>query len=29
MKESVRGFVDEIVPHKERFEHKDYALTEE
>ncbi|WP_031428958.1 acyl-CoA dehydrogenase family protein [Flavimarina sp. Hel_I_48] len=30
MKESVQEFVDrEIVPHKERFEHKDYALTEE
>ncbi|SCX96869.1 hypothetical protein SAMN05192588_0488 [Nonlabens sp. Hel1_33_55] len=30
MKESVREFVDkEIVPHKERFEKKDYALTEE
>ncbi|HEA28770.1 MAG TPA: acyl-CoA dehydrogenase [Leeuwenhoekiella sp.] len=30
MKESVREFVDrEVVPHKERFEHKDYALTEE
>ncbi len=30
MKESVMEFVDrEIVPHKERFEHKDYALTEE
>jgi alkylation response protein AidB-like acyl-CoA dehydrogenase len=30
MKESVRDFVDkEIVPHKERFEKKDYALTEE
>ncbi|MGB5981565.1 MAG: acyl-CoA dehydrogenase family protein [Nonlabens sp.] len=30
MKESVTEFVDkEIVPHKERFEKKDYALTEE
>ncbi|PHR99285.1 MAG: acyl-CoA dehydrogenase [Leeuwenhoekiella sp.] len=30
MKETVKEFVDrEIVPHKERFEHKDYALTEE
>lgn len=30
MKETVQEFVDrEIVPHKERFEHKDYALTEE
>ena len=30
MKESVRDFVNrEIWPHKERFEHKDYALTEE
>lgn len=30
MKESVQEFVDrEIWPHKERFEHKDYALTEE
>ena len=30
MKETVKEFVDrEIVPNKERFEHKDYALTEE
>ncbi|MEZ7495479.1 acyl-CoA dehydrogenase family protein [Leeuwenhoekiella aequorea] len=30
MKETVKEFVDrEIVPHRERFEHKDYALTEE
>ncbi|ALM20209.1 butyryl-CoA dehydrogenase [Nonlabens tegetincola] len=30
MKESVTEFVDkEVVPHKERFEKKDYALTEE
>lgn len=30
MKDSVKEFVDrEIVPNKERFEHKDYALTEE
>lgn len=30
MRESVQEFVDkEIVPHKERFEKKDYALTEE
>ncbi|MAZ72212.1 MAG: acyl-CoA dehydrogenase [Flavobacteriaceae bacterium] len=30
MKASVKEFVDrEIWPHKERFEHKDYALTEE
>jgi len=30
MKESVKEFVDrEVVPHRERFEHKDYALTEE
>ena len=29
MKETVKEFVDrEIVPHKERFEHKDYELTE-
>ncbi|MCW9036316.1 acyl-CoA dehydrogenase family protein, partial [Altibacter sp.] len=30
MRDSVKEFVDrEIWPHKERFEHKDYALTEE
>ena len=30
MRDSVKEFVDrEIVPHKERFEKKDYALTEE
>ncbi len=30
MKETVKEFVDrEIVPNKERFEHKDYALTED
>lgn len=30
MKESVKEFIDrEVWPHKERFEKKDYALTEE
>ena len=30
MRDSVKEFVDrEIIPHKERFEKKDYALTEE
>lgn len=30
LRESIKEFIDkEVVPHRERFEHKDYALTEE
>ena len=30
LRESIKEFIDkEVIPHRERFEHKDYALTEE